>query len=180
METIPSQPEYRSRRNREPFKKESDAYGIKDSLKDVFNKYAVFTGRSRRSEYWFLVLFNILVVFGLYLLLIPFAVNQSEDGLILILILWSLYMLTVFIPSLAVTVRRLHDTGRSGWNYFLSLIPFVGSIILIIYLAEDSQPGHNNWGPNPKGIGNNTFNFKSENNPSYSQPSYEKDAFKDF
>lgn len=100
------------------------------AIKTCFNKYATFSGRARRSELWFWTLLNVIVG------VIPF-VNY----------LWAL---VVFIPSIAVWVRRLHDTGKSGWCYLLVLIPFIGQILLIVWGCQDSQPGDNKYGPNPK------------------------------
>lgn len=109
--------------------------------------YADFTGRARRSEYWYFVLFNFIVsiLIGLSLGVIAGLLNMP--ALVYLAYLWSL---AVFIPSLAVSVRRLHDIGRSGWWLLLSLIPLVGAIILIIWHCTDSQPGTNQYGPNPK------------------------------
>jgi uncharacterized membrane protein YhaH (DUF805 family) len=107
----------------------------------VMNQYAVFNGRSRRCEYWYFVLINIIISFAI------FIVNALVG---LYGILGIIYTLGVFIPSLAVAVRRLHDTGRSGWYILLVLIPLIGTIILIAFMAEDSERGENEYGPSPK------------------------------
>ena len=109
--------------------------------------YADFTGRARRSEYWYFVLFNFIVSILIGLSLGGIAGRLNVPALVYLVHLWSL---AVFIPSLAVSVRRLHDIGRSGWWLLLSLIPLVGAIILIIWHCTDSQPGANQYGPNPK------------------------------
>lgn len=109
--------------------------------------YADFTGRARRSEYWYFVLFNFIVSILIGLSLGVIAGLLNVPALVYLAYLWSL---AVFIPSLAVSVRRLHDIGRSGWWLLLSLIPLVGAIILIIWYCTDSQPGANQYGPNPK------------------------------
>ena len=109
--------------------------------------YADFNGRARRSEYWYFVLFNFIVSILIGLLLGVIAGLLNVPALVYLAYLWSL---AVFIPSLAVSVRRLHDIGRSGWWLLLSLIPLVGAIILIIWYCTDSQPGANQYGPNPK------------------------------
>ncbi|MDR2078191.1 MAG: DUF805 domain-containing protein [Treponema sp.] len=129
-------------------------------IAQVFKKYAVFDGRARRKEYWLFTLFNCIISFVLSLFL-----RSSLSSFMMYLfsgygpslgilgfwgILLLLYNIAVFSPSLAVGVRRLHDTGRSGYNLLLSLIPIVGAILLIVYLAEDSKPGPNQYGPNPK------------------------------
>lgn len=105
-----------------------------DAVKALFIRYADFQGRSRRSEYWWVFLFNLITsrVFA--------AVSTSFATV------WGFALL---IPILAVGVRRLHDTGRSGWWVLLNLIPLVGTIILIVWLCQDSSPD-NQYGPNPK------------------------------
>lgn len=124
---------------------------------EVWKKYAQFTGRARRSEYWFFALFNTLIGIGLWLLSsIPmlFGVRSGNaayflPGMGLLLI----YSFATILPSLSVMVRRLHDTGKSGWWFLISFIPVVGTIILLVFLFTDSQPGPNQYGPNPKGFG---------------------------
>jgi len=110
----------------------------------VLKKYAVFSGRSRRAEYWYFVLFNFIIsaVLG-----IISAVVDDKSG-----ILGSLYSLAVLIPGLAVSVRRLHDIGKSGWMVLIAFIPLIGAIWIIILTATDSNPGDNKYGPNPKEI----------------------------
>ena len=107
-----------------------------------WKQYADFTGRARRTEYWMFALVN----FGIALLL------ELILGFTFLYFLTYVYSLAIFIPSLAVCVRRLHDIGRSGWWYLIGLVPVVGWIILIIWFCTDSQPGSNKWGPNPKGF----------------------------
>jgi len=114
----------------------------------VLNKYAVFNGRAGRAEYWYFVLFNFLIMLGLNILT---AALGKVPGLGVILGLTAgLYALAMIIPSLAVAIRRLHDTGKSGWMMLLCLIPLIGSIIVIVFMILDSQPGANQYGPNPK------------------------------
>jgi len=123
----------------------------------VLKQYAQFSVRARRKEYWFFNLFNTLislgmmVPFGLVLLALGYYKGPVALGFLLI-IPFQLYCLATFVPSLAVMVRRLHDTGRSGWWYFISFVPFAGTVVLLIFLATDSQPGPNIYGPNPKEI----------------------------
>ncbi len=125
-------------------------------VKTVFRKYAVFDGRSKRSEYWYFWLFNfcLSIVVGSVcsLFFIPDIEEGSEAGIIAAVIIWCiycLYLLASLIPSLAVTCRRLHDTNRSGACIFISLIPVVGAIILLIWLWEQSTYGDNAYGPSP-------------------------------
>jgi len=113
----------------------------------VWKKYAQFSGRSRRNEFWMFTLINILIyvlLYGAGLALVDSGIGKALLGLC------AIYGLAILIPSLAVTVRRLHDTGRSGWWWFICLVPLVGGLILLIFCVLDSEPGTNQYGPNPK------------------------------
>jgi uncharacterized membrane protein YhaH (DUF805 family) len=112
----------------------------------VLKKYAVFNGRARRKEYWMFFLFNFIValVLGLIEWIIGMVVDSSTN------VLSGIYGLAVLVPSLAVSVRRLHDTSRSGFWLFISLVPLIGSIVLLIFMIIDGQHGENKYGPNPK------------------------------
>jgi uncharacterized membrane protein YhaH (DUF805 family) len=114
---------------------------------EVLKKYAVFSGRARRKEYWLFTLFNLIFSLALGFAdgMLGLADRRSGWGP-----LGGLYTLAVLIPGLAVSVRRLHDTGRSGWWLFIGLVPCIGSIVLLIFMVEDSEPGSNQYGPNPK------------------------------
>lgn len=118
-------------------------------LKVVRDNYANFEGRARRQEYWMFVLFNILIQIGLLILIGIFGAI-SESLMFLPAILLVVYALGVFIPALAVLVRRLHDTGNSGWMYFISLIPLIGGIWLLVLMCTEGQVGPNQYGPDPK------------------------------
>ena len=111
----------------------------------VLKQYADFSGRARRKEYWMFTLFNIIMMF--VLMFVIMMVKGSPAMLALATIAYSLY---IIIPSIAVVVRRLHDIGKSGWWYFIVLVPLVGGILLIVWLCTDSQADENNWGANPK------------------------------
>ncbi|WP_431677005.1 DUF805 domain-containing protein [Kitasatospora sp. KL5] len=106
----------------------------------VLKNYVGFGGRARRKEYWMyaLVNFAVYVVLGI----VGYLLDTS--------LLTALYGLAVLLPSLAVTVRRLHDTGRSGWWLLIGLVPFVGAIALIVFAVLEGQPGDNEYGSNPK------------------------------
>ncbi len=108
---------------------------------DVLKKYAEFSGRARRKEYWMFLLIHIVIAI---------AIVVIEGMLGSPLIVYTIYMLALLVPSLAVTVRRLHDISKSGWWVLISLVPFVGGIILLVFMALDSTPGDNAHGPNPK------------------------------
>jgi len=113
----------------------------------VWKKYAQFSGRSRRNEYWMFTLFNLLI----YVLLYGAAIALMESGIGKALLgLCAIYGLAILIPSLAVGVRRLHDTGRSGWWLLICFVPIVGGLILLVFFVLDSEPGTNQYGPNPK------------------------------
>lgn len=123
---------------------------FKESIVNVFQNYANFSGRARRSEYWYFTLFIFLV--SAVLSGLNAAVFGTDAQMTLFTVIQSLFSLATLIPSIAVTVRRLHDIGKSGWFYFLILIPVVGSIILLVWECKDSEPGTNVYGPNPKGV----------------------------
>jgi uncharacterized membrane protein YhaH (DUF805 family) len=114
---------------------------------EVLKKYAVFSGKARRKEYWFFVLFNIIIAFALTF--IDFSTGlydvEYEIGF-----LSSLYSLAVLVPSIAVTIRRLHDTSRTGWWFLIAFVPIIGVIVLLVFMVFDSTPGDNQYGPNPK------------------------------
>ena len=112
----------------------------------VIKNYAVFSGRARRKEYWMFTLFNIIFII-LVSLLDSILFKTAFDGFGP---LYVIYFLAIFIPGLAVGIRRLHDVGKSGWWIFIILIPLIGAVWLLVLLLLDSQPGENKYGPNPK------------------------------
>lgn len=107
---------------------------------EVLRKYAVFSGRARRREYWMFALIQWLII------VVLFIADRAVGTKLFV----NLYDLATLLPSLAVFVRRMHDTNRSGWYFFLAFIPIVGLIILLVFLAQDGEPGPNVYGPNPK------------------------------
>jgi len=107
----------------------------------VLKKYAVFSGRARRTEFWMFVLINLVI--SLALGFIEGMVGSPG-------IVGMLYSLAVLIPGIAVSVRRLHDTGRTGWWLLLSFIPLIGAIVLIVFMAQDGNSNDNGFGANPK------------------------------
>ena len=115
----------------------------------VLKKYATFSGRAQRAEYWWFYLISTLIIIGLSLIDQATGTLDEETGVGL---LNSLYSLAILIPSIAVGVRRLHDTGRSGWWLLIGLIPVIGSIVLIVFFVLDSEPGENAYGANPKAL----------------------------
>ena len=121
---------------------------MKEAIIHVLRNYANFSGRARRSEYWYFVLFTSLAV-GVLAGLSTFFFGENSTHNIFT-VLSSLFSLAVFIPNLAVTWRRLHDIGKSGANYLWVLLPVIGGIMVLIWTLKDSQPGDNQYGPNPK------------------------------
>ena len=118
---------------------------------ECFTKhYADFSGRARRSEYWGTVLFNGLVNLAFRILLIVGIMLEAKEVTFLLLICLGVYSLAWLLPGIAVSVRRLHDIGKSGWNLLWILLPIVGAIMLIYWCCQDSQPEENKWGANPK------------------------------
>ncbi|TKJ20335.1 hypothetical protein A6V29_09020 [Blastococcus sp. CCUG 61487] len=110
------------------------------AVRSVLGQYAVFTGRARRSEFWFFYLFQVLagIVAGIV------------DGITGVPLLQIVVGLGLLIPSIAVGARRLHDIGKSGWWQLIALVPLVGIILLIVWWAQDGDPAPNQHGPSPK------------------------------
>lgn len=123
-----------------------------EAVASVFKNYANFKGRARRSEYWWFLVFNSLVVIFLNLIVQPIAASNPESMFMLglVLLLYLAYLVGMIIPCWAVTVRRLHDIGKSGWWWLISLIPIVGSLVLLVWSCQDSDVCENKYGPSPK------------------------------
>ncbi len=115
-----------------------------ESIRTCFSKYATFSGRARRSEYWWFVLMNMIVSSALARL------SQIGGGSKLFEAMASLWSLGLLVPGIAVAVRRLHDVGKSGWNYLWVLLPIVGWILLLVWAARPGMEGTNQYGPDPK------------------------------
>ena len=154
---------------------------LSQAVKSVIKEnYCNFTGRARRSEYWNFVLFIVILSFifsFVTLILVPFFGNSFIT--FIPMIFFYVFLFYCFIPGLAVIVRRLHDTGRSGLYYFVGLIPFIGEIILIIFLLEDSQPNTNMYGPSNKYVSNNINPILAQGNYIPPQLSILKTMFKE-
>jgi len=112
---------------------------------EVLKKYAVFNGRARRKEYWYFFLFNIII--SIVLAIIDGMTGSFGTGAGLLGIIYSL---AILIPGIAVSVRRLHDTDRTGWWLLIGLIPLIGVIVLLVFMVQDSNPDENQYGSNPK------------------------------
>jgi uncharacterized membrane protein YhaH (DUF805 family) len=115
---------------------------------EALRKYATFTGRARRKEFWFFQLFVLLIVMVLSLADRMLGMLDDETGFGP---LSGLFSLAMFIPSLAVSVRRLHDTDRTGWWALLYFVPLLGFLVLLVFFILDGTRGTNRFGEDPKG-----------------------------
>ena len=109
---------------------------------EALKKYAVFSGRARRKEYWMFVLFTVII----YAVLLGIGLAIKAPFIAIV------FYVAILLPSLAVGVRRLHDTGRSGWWLLIALVPLVGCIVLIVFLATEGEQRQNAYGPDPKAV----------------------------
>ena len=157
--------------------------------------YADFNGRARRSEYWFFTLVHSLLVILPIIIGLAMIMTASLTQLhhparevplhgnvgVFIIVIFGLLHLALFIPQLAVSVRRLHDTSKSGWLILIAFIPYVGviaSIVLLVFYCMDSTPGYNQYGPNPKGIGNEERAWRNPyGQPHYGQSPYDQQSY---
>ncbi|MES2895160.1 MAG: DUF805 domain-containing protein [Pseudomonadota bacterium] len=130
-----------------------------DMMFEPIRKYAQFSGRARRKEYWMfcLLIIGIEIVFYALMGILgagPMMAGDPTAGVNpiagLLMLVFSVVMLGLFIPSLAVSFRRLHDTNRSAWWLLIALIPFLGVVVLLVFMLLDGTPGDNRFGPDPK------------------------------
>ena len=112
---------------------------FEQAVRSCYSNYVTFSGRAARSEYWFFVLFQCVITLICWIL-IPFGLGRTFLGL---------FALASFLPAISVTVRRLHDTDRSGWWYWIGLVPLVGAILLLIWFCTRGTSGANRFGPDP-------------------------------
>jgi uncharacterized membrane protein YhaH (DUF805 family) len=110
-----------------------------EAISDAFSKYVTFSGRSSRPAYWWFYLFNILALVAA--LLVDYALGTSG-------ILYALAAIVLLLPNLAVAVRRLHDSGHSGWWLLIAIVPLIGAIVLLVFTLQGSEPP-NQWGAVP-------------------------------
>ena len=132
-----------------------------EAYKLALKNYAVFSGRTRRRDYWFFSIMNSIIyaVFALVFYIGTFSSLASDSDapmvwLVLSSVLMGGYSLAMMVPSFSIMVRRLHDTGKSAWYLLFLFLPYIGQIILFVFCCLDSTPGVNQYGPNPKGIQN--------------------------
>lgn len=119
--------------------------------KAIVDNYVNFSGRASRSEYWYFVLLNFIISMVFYIITFVLASNGVSDGLTVVQVLSWLVSLALFLPGLGVSVRRLHDIGKSGWWLFIILIPCcIGLIWLVILMCKGSEMNENEYGPVPE------------------------------
>lgn len=112
-----------------------------EHFKEALSRYADFTGRTRRKGYWMFVLFYF--IFAVIVGVVDGVIGTAP-------VLGGLYSLALLLPYIAVTVRRLHDTGRSGWWILIALLPLIGGLVLLVFMVLDSEENENEYGANPK------------------------------
>ena len=122
----------------------------------VLKQYTDFSGRARRKEYWMFTLFHFIIIFVLAFAtaFMSGGLESNEEPSIVMVVILVIYVLATLIPSIALSVRRLHDIGKSGWMYLITFIPYIGGFILLIFACMEGESRPNKWGPNPKGEGN--------------------------
>ena len=128
--------------------------GFGEAVKSFWSHYSKFKGRSRRSEYWWIQLFLVLTnlaVAAIDLVLMNGDVDRfiANGGGVIVGLIW---ILVTIVPALAVLVRRLHDTGKSGWWVLIGFVPLVGGIVLLVFTVLDSDSGENKFGESPKAL----------------------------
>ena len=128
--------------------------------KAIVKNYANFNGRARRAEYWYTALFNAILIIPFYCIAIWGITSNSTTITILGSLIYIVVALGTLIPGLAVSVRRLHDLNKSGWNYLIGLIPFIGGIILLVWFFTDGNRFVNNYGDDPKNPTEPEFDFE--------------------
>lgn len=135
-----------------------------EAIKSAFRNYANFRGRARRSEFWYFYLLNFIINFTARIIVsLPLIFSLASEGGETVTPVSLTGTFTVFmglallvinlvlaIPSISVSVRRLHDTGSSGWYLLVGLIPMIGAVMMLFWFCQDSQPDANKWGKNPK------------------------------
>ena len=127
--------------------------GFGEAVKSFWSHYSKFKGRSRRSEYWWIQLFLVLTnlaVAAIDLALMDGDVDRfvANGGGGIVGLIW---ILVTIVPALAVLVRRLHDTGKTGWWALIGFVPLIGGIVLLVFTVLDSDAGENKFGVSPKG-----------------------------
>lgn len=123
--------------------------GFLDAVRSVFQKYATFSGRARRAEYWWFILFTILGSLVMAILDGAFFRHGMGMGMDGPDPFGAIFSLVILLPTIAVTVRRLHDVGRSGWWWWLLLVPLIGFLVILYWAIKPGDAGSNDYGPDP-------------------------------
>jgi uncharacterized membrane protein YhaH (DUF805 family) len=126
--------------------------GLGEAVSTCFSNYANFYGRARRSEYWFWQLFIVLIVLAFVLVGVAIDKSAGESFIVIPFAIAGIFYLGIVLPSLAVTVRRLHDINCSGWFILLSFIPYIGGLIVFVMTVIPGTKGANNYGPDPNPV----------------------------
>ena len=135
-----------------PVVRNREIRGIFDYYKDALRKYADFSGRASVREYWMFVVGNLIIGFvgGLGALILAFIIGLGTDiyalGFLFYILVVGGYGLYIIIPSISITVRRLHDQDKSGAFYFLTFIPYVGPIVILVFMCLQGNTGLNQYG----------------------------------
>lgn len=129
--------------------------------KVVFENYANFSGRARRSEYWYFILGQVCLWLLFYAVLLFGVTGEDETTIMITMSVFGLLLLATLLPTLAVSVRRLHDLGKSGGWYFLIFVPF-GSIVLLVWFFTEGERFPNKYGDDPKNIDGPMFDFERQ------------------
>lgn len=133
-----------------------------EAVRSVYGKYATASGRASRSEYWWFQLFLLIALVVWYLaFVVAFVLDSTLGGLVAIGLL--VFYLASFLPALGVTVRRLHDSDKSGWWILIAFIPYVGALILLVFMVLSGTPGYNRYGPPPEGSNTRTMFYWGAN-----------------
>lgn len=151
-----------------------------NAIKTCFSKYVTFSGRASRSEFWWWVLFTFVTSIGLSIVdSMLFGTVTSGDGSFSAStntpILSGIFSLAVLLPGISVIVRRLHDTDRTGWWYWIGLIPLIGFIVLIVFWATEGTRGQNRFGDDPLNPGSGTAGYGGEGLTASSIPPVQRD-----
>lgn len=118
-------------------------------------RYADFNGRSRRKEYWMFILLQVIVIIpAVIIIMLVGAMDDGSGGMssiaMIFMLLAGLFFLALLIPSLAVQVRRFHDQDKSGWFVLLNFIPYIGGLIVFVFMCLEGTKGDNQYGSDPK------------------------------
>lgn len=123
--------------------------GFTEAISMCYSKYATFNGRASRSEYWYFALYNFLLAIPVLVIFVALVRSYGPGAFVIVGVLIAVIGLINLLPGISVCVRRLHDTGRSGWWYWIGLIPYIGVLVLFIFMLLSGDKGDNEYGPDP-------------------------------